>query len=377
MRRLFNTKAFAQSILLLLLISLLLTAQRDLYPEETNTNKDTAVELDKYLTLLAKRGASFAILVASRGEVVLAKGYGLADRKQDIGVTPDTVFDIGSITKQFTAAAILKLEEEGLLSVNDAITKYFDAVPADKRSITLHNLLTHTSGIRDSLGGDYDPLTREEFIKEAWASRLKARPGERYRYSNAGYSLLAAVIEKVSGRSYDTYLHEHLFKPAGMTQTGYRIPKWKDGILAHGYILWKDWGTPLEHPWDTDGPYWNLRGNGGMLSTVSDMYKWHLALERTGILSETSKNKLFTPHVPEDESGESYYCYGWTWEKTPRNTSLISHNGSNLIFYADFKRFTDEDVAIIFMSNCGPIFAGKYILMYQSSIEQIIFGRIP
>jgi CubicO group peptidase (beta-lactamase class C family) len=173
--------------------------------------------------------------------------------------------------------------------------------------------------------------------------------------------------------SYEAYLREHLFEPAGMKLTGYKLPQWKHNDLAHGYIFWRDWGTPLDHLWNTDGPYWNLRANGGILSTVNDMYLWHLALTGTKVLSETSKQKLFAPYISEDKSDTSWYCYGWVRQKTPRGTTVIQHNGSNMVFYADIQRFIDEDAVIIMMANCGPIFLSKYIRKYQEDIHQIIF----
>ncbi len=264
----------------------------------------TGENLDQYLSRLEALGFSGAVLVAKDGKVVLHKGYGLADREKKTPYTPETVFDVGSITKQFTAAAILKLDMAGKLQVTDLISKYFDGVPADKQGITLHHLLTHSSGLEDGFGGDYEEMPRDVLVQKAFASKLLWAPGTRYRYSNAGYSLLGAIVEKVSGKPYETFLHEQLFKPAGMEKTGYRIPKWKPEELAHGYQGDEPWGTPLDHAWAPEGPWWNLRANGGILSTVGDLYKWHQVLEGEAILSKDAKAKYFAPHMPEDEEGE-------------------------------------------------------------------------
>src|SRR5262249_27224274 len=146
------------------------------------------------------------------------------------------LFSIGSITKQFTAAAILKLQMQGKLSVRDPIAKYLPNVPQDKSAITLHHLLTHSAGLESGFGpGDFEAVTRDEIIKRALASKLRSAPGKQYHYSNAGYSLLGAIVEIVSGGGYEAFLHEHLFKPAGMAQTGYRLPKWSSERLAQGY----------------------------------------------------------------------------------------------------------------------------------------------
>ena len=135
-----------------------------------------------------------------------------------------------------------------------------------------------------------------------------------------------------------------------MTRTGYRLQE--KGPLAHGVTGdRKDWGTPLDKVWAPDGPWWNLRGNGGVLSTTGDLFKWHQALEGEAILSKEAKAKMFTPHVPEDEEGRSHYGYGWAIFKTPRGTRLIAHNGGNGIFNADFRRYVDEGVVVIIGSN--------------------------
>ena len=307
-------------------------------------------KLDAHMSRLEAYGFSGSLLVAKGGEVILDKGYGFADARRKAPFTADTAFDVGSITKQFTAAAILKLEMQGKLAVSDPLSKWFEGVPEDKKGITLHHLLTHSAGLVDVLGDDYDEMPRERLVKEALGSKLLWAPGTRYGYSNVGYSLLAAVVELASGKPYEEYLRENLWKPAGMARTGYRLQE--KGPLAHGvYRENEDWGTPVDKAWAPDGPWWNLRGNGGVLSTTGDLYKWHQALEGEAILPKEAKARMFTPHVPEDEEGSSHYGYGWAIFKTPRNTRLISHNGGNGIFNADFRRYVDDGVVLIIGSN--------------------------
>ncbi|MFN2514071.1 MAG: serine hydrolase domain-containing protein, partial [Pyrinomonadaceae bacterium] len=134
------------------------------------------------------------------GQVILSKGYGLANRERKIPVTPDTIFDIGSLVKQFTAAAILKLEMKGKLRITDPISKYFKNVPPDKATMTLHHLLTHTAGFPDAIGDDYEVISRDEYIKRALNTMLLSAPGEKYKYSNVDYSLLGAIVEMRSGQ---------------------------------------------------------------------------------------------------------------------------------------------------------------------------------
>ncbi len=313
---------------------------------------ELGTKIDEFVSRLVPWGFSGAIIVAKDGKVVLAKGYGLANREKQIPFTPETVSSIGSITKQFTAAAILELEMQGKLKVSDPISKYLPDVPADKAEITIHHLLTHTAGFRGDFGGrDSDPIPRDDLVKLVLAAPLKSKPGERYEYSNEGFSLAGAIVERVSGESYESYLATNLFKPAGMTSTGYVLPRWAPDRLARGYLDGEEWGSITEKGWRPDGPGWYLKANGGIHSTILDMYRWHLALEANSILSKEAKTKLFTPYVKEGPNADSYYAYGWAVFTTPRKTRLIAHNGGNGVFFADFRRYIDENVAIYAHSN--------------------------
>ncbi len=366
-----NSKKLAFLLCLLCLISDLVTAQRD---QSKDITGPLGTKLDKKMRLITDKGFSGVLLVAKDGQIVVEKGYGLANRETKTPYTAETVFTVGSITKQFTGAAILKLEMQGKVRTSDKITKYFKDVPPDKAEITIHQLLTHSAGFIHAVGDDYEKLTRDGVIQKALAVKLQYVPGTKHDYSNVGYSLLGAIIEIVTGGSYERYLHDSLFKPAGMTETGYVIPKWKLDRLAVGYREdGKRWGTPLDHLWDKDGPYWNLRANGGILSTVGDLYKWHLALEGEKILSKEAKENYFAPHIAEQPEAVSFYGYGWVNEKTERGTTLIWHDGGNGYFYADFRRYIDEKVVYIIATNSriSP-FRKEY-----GEVLQSIFGAAP
>ncbi len=309
-------------------------------------------KLDEHMQSLARGGFSGVVLFTRGDETLLSKGYGAANQAKRQPYSVNTVFDIGSLTKQFTGAAILKLEMQGKLRVTDRLSQYVKGVPPDKAEITLHHLLTHSAGFASSLGGDYDAITRDEFVKLALSSKLRFAPGAGHAYSNVGYSLLGIVIELVTGRTYERYLHDQLFKPAGLKKTGYRIPQWSADELAMGYR--KDgsaWGTPLDKAWAADGPHWHLRANGGLLSTAGDLYQWHLALAGEKVLSRAAKEKYFAPHIAERPQGSSFYGYGWVIDKTPIGTRMIMHNGSNGIFFAAFFHDVDEKMTLIIASN--------------------------
>ena len=310
--------------------------------------------IDSFLLASTDAGFNGSVLVLRDSAVLLDKGYGLRDREQKLPNTPTTVHAIGSITKQFTAACILKLQEEGKLKVTDRMSSYLEGVPRDKSEITLHQLLTHSAGFPDAIGDDKDPIDGGDFTKLAMATPLEFKPGTAYNYSNVGYSLLGIIVEQVSGMAYERFLHDSLLAPAGLARTGYRIPDWSKEQLAIGYQ--KDgvrWGTMLDQPTVNDGPGWHLRGNGGILSTTHDMAAWVDALRTNKVLSKASTDAMWTPHMEEGEGAGSFYGYGWALFKTRRGTRLITHNGGNGIQFADVLWFADEGVTVVLMSNAN------------------------
>jgi CubicO group peptidase (beta-lactamase class C family) len=305
----------------------------------------------KFLDDTLPDGTSGTVVAARDSSVAHCRGFGLADRDAKVAARCDTVYDTMSITKQFTAAAILKLEMMGELRVTDPLSKFVGPVPDDKRAITLHHLLTHTAGLPEQLGGDYDALSREDMLDGALESRLRSAPGTEHSYSNLGYSVLAAVVERASGGGYEEFLAENLFAPAGMTQTGYVLPEWKPGQVAVEYDEnGAPKGKPFDHPWAEDGPYWNLRGNGGLLSTARDMFRWHVALRGDEVLSKSAKDKLFKPHVPEEEGGDSYYGYGWVVSPTDEGR-IVWHDGGNGWSLGIMARFPDQGAMVFWVSN--------------------------
>jgi CubicO group peptidase (beta-lactamase class C family) len=319
--------------------------------KKTEPAAKTIKKIEKYLNEIEKAGFSGAVLVELNGEKPISKGYGFRNEDQKLKNTPQTIFDIGSITKQFTAAAILKLEMQGKLSTGDKITKYFADVPKDKSEITIHQLLRHSAGFPSVVGGDYEKISEPEFVEKVLKTPLRFESGARFSYSNVGYSLLAMIVEKVSGASYEQFLYENLWKPANMESTGYKRPAFDNNLIATGYRDDREWGKPTDKEWDADAPFWHLKGNGGILSTTEDLYKWNLALLTDKILSKAAKEKYYHPELRPGENDNPYYAYGWDVLKTKRNTRLTRHNGANGVFYADFFRFIDEGVTIIMLSN--------------------------
>ena len=343
-------------------------------PKLKHSENTVKNRLQSYLDECDKNGLSASILVAQNGDIIYNGGVGLRNKSKNLSVNKETIFTIGSLTKQFTATAILKLQEAGKLSVNDSIYKFFKNIPKDKQNITIHQLLTHTSGIVGNLGYgvDFVPISKEQFLSEVYKSPLDFEPGKQFSYSNVGYSLLAMIIEKVTQTDYETYLQKNLFQEAGMKHTGYLFPKWDTTQIAHGYKCGEDWGTHLIK-WKADSNQisWHLKGNGGILSNPSDLYKWYIALKENKIISKKSFEQLTFPYVKEKESGDNYYAYGWTIMNSDRNTKIIAHNGSNGVFYADFIQLPVENTVIIYMTN--ELRYDTQIVAWE--IEQLLFKK--
>lgn len=282
-------------------------------------------------------GLNGVLRIEYRDNVWLHKAYGYADREAGRRMTTGTGFDIGSLVKPITAVAILKLEEQGRLSTEDTLGRYFPAAPPDKAGITIMQILTHTSGMRDVFGGDYDVVTRDWLLAHAMSAPLLGPPGEAERYSNSGYSILAMIIEDVSGLPYESYVRSAVLEPAGADRIGYILATWSNEELAVGYLSdGTRWGTPLDHAWAEDGPSWNLRGNGGMLSTAEQMAAWYSGLFDGLILGSTALQKFYS-----FDAGRSTAVGG----------RAIGHAGGNGIFNTLQVSYIDKDFHLTFFTS--------------------------
>jgi CubicO group peptidase (beta-lactamase class C family) len=317
---------------------------------------------DGYLLRLEAYGFSGAVLIARHQQVLLQKGYGMADRSRGLPVRADTAFGIASLDKQFTAAAILRLEMQGKLRVADPIKKSLDSVPADKADITIHQLLTHTSGLANTYRDELPDLEFPQYIKAVLRTPLEAPPGKEFTYSNTGYDLLAWIIERVSGMSYERYLAAEVFTPAGLLETGLRLQNWGPDQVAQ----YQDSGRPdpvarLKWAKDPVHPFLSMR------TTVADLYRWHLALSAHKVLSLEATARL----LAVEKEG---YAYGWNIGKTARGTTVAYHGGSDsaIGLVAAFHRYLDEDAVIIVLCNTAVgSLVGEYLV---EPLEKILFG---
>jgi CubicO group peptidase (beta-lactamase class C family) len=292
-----------------------------------------------------------SILIAKKGQVVYQKAFGSADIELNVPMQPDNIFKIGSITKQFTAVAILQLAEQGKLRLDDPIQKYIPDYPDKQGTITIENLLTHTSGIVDySSLDDPDPFAeRRDFTPEIIINYFKKlplqfKPGAKYAYSNSNYTLLGYIIQKVSGEDYHQYMDEHVIKPAGLQHTLYAPENVIVPGLVNGYTRDKGY---FEHS------YYQTLSVGfacaDLLSNTADLYQWNNALLSGKVISKASLDKAFTPYKLSDGTYSSY-GYGWFIDQF-EGSKCIHHEGQTSGFIALEKYFPGEDIYVAILTN--------------------------
>ena len=233
---------------------------------------------------------------------------------------------------------------------------YFNNLPDDKKQITLHQLLTHSAGFQEYPGRDFDPVSKETYFKTVFSSDLEFNPGARYKYSNVGYSILSAIIERVSTIDYESFLKQTFFQPLEMKFTAYIPSDLNNLVLAHGYFEdFYDRGTSLLR-YNKSGVSPILMGNGGLHSTTGDLYKWLLALKNHEILSEKSIRLLSMEHIEtpvqvDAFQSKTYYGYGWKVGSSKYAGKVISHNGNNGMFRSSIVWRPNNDSFIIYLAN--------------------------
>lgn len=292
-----------------------------------------------------------AVLVAEKGKVVYKKSWGKADLELNVTMNPEMVFRIGSITKQYTAIAILKLIEEGQISLDDSLQKFIPDFPVKEHIITVENLLTHTSGIVDygQLNFNIPNAIRIDFptrqlMDSVAILPLNFVPGSRYNYSNSNYVILGCIIEKVTGKSYASYLQESIFKPAGLHHTFYDFPLNIIPNRVSGYSV-------------NDSGYKNVGyismnhvfAAGALLSNVEDLFKWHQALHSFQMVKKETLEKALTPYRLSG-GNTSDYGYGW-FIMDFRGNKSISHGGAIDGFRSMETYFPQQDIFITVLLN--------------------------
>jgi CubicO group peptidase (beta-lactamase class C family) len=313
--------------------------------------------LQTFLHRAGALGFDGQVLVEKHGKLLADGAYGFADRERGVRNDRDTAFGIASQTKQFTAAAILILESQGKLRVEDTIANFLANVPDDKRDITLHQLMTHTSGLmQGDIVPDFADVTPEELVRKILASERK--PPGTFRYSNAGYTLLAAIIERASGKPYAAFLRDEIFRPAGMSHSGVigvDVPR-KAAVAYRGLIPQGSAKT-----WKSN---WRTWGGGDVFSTARDLYRWELVL-RTGRFA-----KMFEPYVKLPDSEDQY---GYGWFTSPK---LIEHGGdTEKGYHCAFRRYVADGVTLIITGNRTEVNGMWQRWGLQDAIAAIALGE--
>ena len=320
---------------------------------QSKQDKQLAKALDQILSGQFKpTEPGGALLIAKKGEVVYEKGFGLANLEWNVPINPNTVFQIGSITKLFTALAILQLSEKQKLSLQDSIQKFIPGFPAKEHTITIEHLLTHSSGIKDFMTLDHpDPFVLRKDLKAIEVINffknepLIFTPGTKSSYSNSGYFLLGYIIEAASGLSYGQYIAENIFKPSGMNNSYYGdnavvIPNRANSYSKEGNLFKNGDYRSMSIPYSA----------GAILSTVEDLFKWHQALYNNKLLKKETLLKAFTAFQLKDGT-KGDFGYGWMVNYQVDGSPALVHSGGISGFNSLFIYLPNEDVLVVLFSN--------------------------
>ena len=303
--------------------------------------------------------AGVSVAVVKGRDTILMKGYGLADIENDVAASAKTVYRIGSITKQFTSAAIMRLVDEGKLSLDDTLAKMLPNVPAAWRGVTLRRLLNHTSGIRSytGIGPRWARRWREDMSPDTivglvWNDTLDFKPGARWSYNNTGYVLLGMIVERAAGKPYATYLEDHFYKPLGLTQTYYCSQKPIIKYRAQGYDMSQRQLTNTEYLSMTQ-PF----SAGALCSTVGDLVAWQHALVSGRIVKQGSYVAMTTPESLTTGKPLTYgYGLGVGKLETHRK---VSHGGGINGFITDLSYYPDDTLHVVVLANTSPSNPGR------------------
>jgi len=336
--------------------------------------QNKARQIDELVSLYNKYDQfNGTVLVAEDGKVIYKKGFGFANMEWNIPNEPDTRFRLGSITKQFTATLVLQLVEQGKLKLDGKVSDYLDNYRKDTGGkITIHNLLSHTSGVPNYTAQpgfietvSRNPYAVDDFVKKYASGDLEFEPGAKFNYSNSGYFILGAVIEKVTGKPYEQVLKENIFDPAGMKNTGYDHYDTIIGKRAAGYVK-----TPRGY---RNAPYLDMTipyAAGSLYSTVEDLFLWDQALNENKILSAASKELMFKPNLEN-------YGYGFVIAKSSLGPNklevpIIQHNGGINGFNTIIMRFVRDKKLIVLLDNAAQ---GRSLDRLAAGLTNILYDQ--
>lgn len=328
-------------------------------------------QFDTYMQTCAQlKKISGAVLVARGEEVLFSQAYGMASYELGVPNTPDTIFQLGSLTKPFTATAILQLQDAGSLRVTDPLATSMPDYPHGSE-IRLHHLLSNTSGIADYLlvPEFHQFMGRQTTVGELIASfrdrPLEFAPGERFSYSNSNWVLLGAIVEQLAGQSYNAFLQKRQFQPLGLAHTGYEEINSLVKGRASGYFL-RDNGLVRSEYDDPTALY----AAGGLHSTVGDVFRWLRTVYKGQVLSEDSRWQMLTPQATSGQEDQLTYGYGWVIEKETKHPS-ISHSGAMHGYQTVAKHYTEDDLTVVVLNN----FENVNVFEVEAALAAIAFGE--
>lgn len=346
-KNLIRKMKYSRKIFLFILLSVIICSSLNaVFAQELETKIDALITKE----FKDKEGSGGAFLVAKNGKPIYQKAFGKANLELDILLTPEYVFQLGSITKQFTAVAILMLEEQGKLNTNDSVSKYIPDYPSGEE-ITIHHLLTHTSGIKDfTKMKTLQEIAQKEMTPKMMVDFFKnetpvSAPGEKFEYNNSGYFLLGYIIELVSGETYENFIEKRIFEKAGMNRSYYASDRQVIQKRAYGYQK-KESGYVNKTIISFSVPF----ASGSLMSTVNDMLKWQNALNQNLLLSAASAKKVFSKY--KLNNGEEFtYGYGWHIREL-NGISTREHGGSIFGFKTMGVYIPSGDIYVIGLTNC-------------------------
>lgn len=302
------------------------------------------------------------VVIVHKGKIVFSKGAGVSDALSGAPFTETTQFDIASISKTITGLLFAEEIARGRFRTDQRLDELLDVAGTPIGKITVQQLLTHTAGLVDVVGEDAEAINLQTVVKRATMTPLLHKPGTRYRYSNLGYSLLAAILEKHLGLPYEE-IARHRLAAVDVHSTGY------DQVLDPAKSVRKiDGQTIRDISWGGHAPGGNLLGNGGMVSTPRDMARWLAAYSDGRLVSREATNLARTPYVDETGEGLSYYGYGLVVEEDESLGTIFWHNGGSRHFNAHWRELADQGMIIIALSDQPPVKADKMVFALQQAM---------
>lgn len=316
---------------------------------------DKSAQVDALLAQYTREGEpGAAVLVIKGGKIVHKKGYGLADLENKTPIGLETAFDLASVSKQFTAMAIMMLVERGKLGYDDKLSKFFPELPPYAKAMSVRHLLNHTSGLPDVLTPDmhrsgYQPASKDLVPLLVGRTEAVFAPGDRFQYNNTGYVLLALIVEKASGKPFPLFMKENIFEPLGMSRT--QVWDETKPVISNRAIPYaREAGSFQSLPFGSDI---YIFGAKGVVTTADDMYKWDQALYTDKLVKAATLKEAFIP-AKLNNSQESYYGYGWNIGQD-RGLNLFRHDGGYLGFRTIIARYPDQQFTVIILSNTSTV----------------------